>query len=110
MQTENMQIGTNGKYNYSSISSDTSSNHDMHGRDHIERSPSDLGSLTRTRVEHLGTSRQYWRDIILGVNDGLISTFLLVAGVAGGGLDSRDILLTGVAGALAGGVSMCTYQ
>jgi hypothetical protein len=22
--------------------------------------------------EHLGTTRQYWRDMILGVNDGLI--------------------------------------
>ena len=56
--------------------------------------------------EHLGKHRQYWRDIILGVNDGLISTFLLVAGVAGGGLASIDILLTGIAGGLAGAVSM----
>lgn len=56
--------------------------------------------------EHLGKHRQYWRDIILGVNDGLVSTFLLVAGVAGGGLSSIDILLTAIAGALAGAVSM----
>jgi len=52
--------------------------------------------------EHLGGSRQYWRDMILGVNDGLVSTFLLVAGVAGGGLSSNDILLTAIAGSLAG--------
>ena len=58
------------------------------------------------RTEHLGKHRQYWRDIILGVNDGLISTFLLVAGVAGSGLSSTDILLTAIAGALAGAVSM----
>ena len=57
-------------------------------------------------IEHLGKHRQYWRDIILGVNDGLVSTFLLVAGVAGGGLHSVDILLTAIAGALAGAVSM----
>ena len=31
-------------------------------------------------VEHLVKSRQYYRDMVLGVNDGLVSTFLLVAG------------------------------
>lgn len=46
------------------------------------------------------------RDVILGVNDGLISTFLLVAAVVGGGLDATQVLLTGVAGALAGMISM----
>ena len=46
------------------------------------------------------------RDIILGVNDGLVSTFLLVAGVVGGGLAAKQVLLTGVAGALAGMISM----
>ena len=55
---------------------------------------------------HIGASRQYMRDIILGVNDGLVSTFLLVSGVVGGGLSSTDVLLTGVAGALAGMISM----
>ena len=57
-------------------------------------------------TEHLGSHRQYWRDIILGVNDGLVSMFLLVAGVVGGGMATRSILLTGVAGAIAGAVSM----
>ena len=55
---------------------------------------------------HIGGSRQYMRDIILGVNDGLVSTFLLVSGVVGGGLSSTDVLLTGVAGAVAGAISM----
>ena len=55
---------------------------------------------------HLGESRQYLRDIILGVNDGLVSTFLLVAGVVGGGLTATQVLLTGIAGAVAGMVSM----
>ncbi len=57
-------------------------------------------------VEHLGDSRQYWRDIILGVNDGLVSMFLLVAGVVGGGLDTTAVLLTGIAGTIAGAISM----
>lgn len=56
--------------------------------------------------EHLGHSRQYLRDMILGVNDGLVSTFLLVAGVSGGGLSTTNILITAIAGALAGAVSM----
>lgn len=60
--------------------------------------------------KHLGKSRQYWRDIILGVNDGLVSTFLLVAGVAGGGLSSTDILLTAIAGAIAGAISMAAGE
>ena len=57
-------------------------------------------------VDHLGQSREYWRDIILGVNDGLVSMFLLVAGVVGGALDTRTVLLTAVAGAIAGAISM----
>jgi VIT1/CCC1 family predicted Fe2+/Mn2+ transporter len=56
--------------------------------------------------DHLGKARQYLRDVILGVNDGLISTFLLVAGVVGAGLDSTQVLLTAIAGALAGMISM----
>jgi hypothetical protein len=57
-------------------------------------------------TEHLGKHRQYWRDMILGVNDGLVSTFLLVAGVSGGGLSAVAILLTGIAGGVAGAISM----
>lgn len=59
---------------------------------------------------HIGDSRQYWRDIILGVNDGLVSIFLLVVGVVGGGLGLDQVLLTGVAGAIAGAVSMAAGE
>lgn len=59
---------------------------------------------------HIGESRQYIRDIILGVNDGLVSMFLLVAGVVGGGLTTKQILLTGVAGAIAGAISMAAGE
>ena len=61
-------------------------------------------------ISHLGNNRQYWRDIMLGVNDGLVSTFLLVAGVVGGGLSSPAILLTAIAGGVAGAVSMCSGE
>lgn len=55
---------------------------------------------------HVGTTRQYWRDMVLGVNDGLVSVFLLIVGVVGGGLDSTQVLLAGIAAAVAGAISM----
>ncbi len=63
-------------------------------------------TTTPPYVPHIGESRQYWRDIILGVNDGLVSTFLLVTGVVGGGLGTTAVLLTAIAGAVAGAISM----
>ncbi len=59
---------------------------------------------------HVGMSRQYWRDIVLGVNDGLVSMFLLAAGVVGGGLTAEQVLLTAVAGAIAGSISMAAGE
>ena len=59
---------------------------------------------------HIGPSRQYMRDMILGVNDGLVSVFLLVAGVVGGGLTSRQVLVAAVAAAVAGAVSMAAGE
>lgn len=67
-------------------------------------------SVEHPYVPHLGESRQYWRDMILGVNDGLVSIFLLVAGVVGGQLASRQVLLTAIAGAIAGAISMATGE
>jgi vacuolar iron transporter family protein len=70
----------------------------------------DVSSDCKAVKEHQSDGRQYWRDIILGVNDGLVSTFLLVAGVHGGGMSSKDILLTAIAGSVAGAVSMCAGE
>lgn len=61
-------------------------------------------------VPHIGESRPYWRDIILGVNDGLVSIFLLVVGVVSGGLTQQEVLLTAIAGAIAGAVSMAAGE
>ena len=46
------------------------------------------------------------RAAVLGVNDGLVSNASLVMGVAGAGVASSDILITGVAGLIAGACSM----
>jgi VIT1/CCC1 family predicted Fe2+/Mn2+ transporter len=45
-------------------------------------------------------------DLIFGANDGLVSILALVAGVYGAVTDSKLILITGVAGAIAGTISM----
>lgn len=45
-------------------------------------------------------------DIILGANDGIITTFAVVAGVAGAQLSPTVVLVLGVANLLADGVSM----
>lgn len=60
--------------------------------------------------EHLGPRSQYLRDVILGVNDGLVSIFLLVVGVVGGGVGSEVVLLAGLSGAFAGAVSMAAGE
>jgi predicted membrane protein (TIGR00267 family) len=46
------------------------------------------------------------RAAVLGANDGLLSNFSLVMGVAGAALSSQSILITGLAGLLAGAGSM----
>jgi VIT1/CCC1 family predicted Fe2+/Mn2+ transporter len=46
------------------------------------------------------------RAAVLGANDGLVSNFCLIMGVAGAGTDSRTVLLTAFAGLIAGAASM----
>jgi VIT1/CCC1 family predicted Fe2+/Mn2+ transporter len=46
------------------------------------------------------------RDAIFGMNDGLLSTFSLVAGVSGAAVGNTIVLLAGIAGAIAGAISM----
>ena len=54
----------------------------------------------------LGTARHYVRDLVYGANDGMITTFAVVSGVAGGALSSTAILIIGAANIAADGVSM----
>jgi VIT1/CCC1 family predicted Fe2+/Mn2+ transporter len=46
------------------------------------------------------------RDLVYGANDGLITTFAVVAGVAGGALSARAVLIVGAANLVADGLSM----
>jgi vacuolar iron transporter family protein len=55
---------------------------------------------------HRGGSGNELRAAVLGANDGLVSNFSLVMGVAGAGAGNPIILLTGLAGLVAGAGSM----
>jgi VIT1/CCC1 family predicted Fe2+/Mn2+ transporter len=62
--------------------------------------------VARFEGRHRATAGNALRAAVLGANDGLVSVFCLVMGVAGAGVESRQILLTGFAGLLAGALSM----
>lgn len=49
---------------------------------------------------------RYLKSIVFGANDGIVTTFAVVAGVAGAGLDPKIVLIMGVANMLADGLSM----
>ena len=60
-------------------------------------------------VEPVGTietARHYIRELVYGANDGIITTFAVVAGVAGGGLSLKAVLVVGAANLFADGLSM----
>ena len=57
---------------------------------------------TRARAH----AERYIGDLIYGANDGIITTFAIVAGVAGAALAPRIVVVLGVANLLADGFSM----
>jgi VIT1/CCC1 family predicted Fe2+/Mn2+ transporter len=57
------------------------------------------------------TTRVGWlRAAVLGANDGIVSTASLVLGVAAAGASASNILLSGVAGLVAGAMSMAAGE
>lgn len=65
----------------------------------------------RRHPEYHRHERNGWlRAMVLGANDGIVSTASLVVGVAAAGSDQAHILLTGVAGLVAGAMSMATGE
>jgi vacuolar iron transporter family protein len=59
---------------------------------------------------HRGVSGGNLRATVFGANDGLISNASLLMGVAGAGAGSDGLLMTGVAGLLAGALSMAAGE
>jgi len=70
--------------------------------------PGALSGSTLARLEgrHRGMGGNALRAAVLGANDGLVSNLSLVMGVAGADLAPHAILITGLAGLLAGSCSM----
>jgi hypothetical protein len=63
--------------------------------------------IARAEPWHRGVgSGNNLRAAVLGANDGLVSNFCLVMGVAGAGAGNSTVLLTGLAGLAAGACSM----
>jgi VIT1/CCC1 family predicted Fe2+/Mn2+ transporter len=62
--------------------------------------------LERHRTDRIG----WLRAAVLGANDGIVSTASLVLGVAAAGASSESILVAGVAGLVAGAMSMAAGE
>lgn len=57
------------------------------------------------------THRTGWlRAAVLGANDGIVSTASLILGVAAAGADSEGVLIAGIAGLVAGAMSMAAGE
>lgn len=69
-----------------------------------------------TRTDHIDTGRHRMpgsgglRAAVFGVNDGLVSNASLILGVAGAGAEPSVIVLSGIAGLLAGAFSMAAGE
>jgi VIT1/CCC1 family predicted Fe2+/Mn2+ transporter len=63
-------------------------------------------NLARFEKRHRSVGGNALRAAVLGGNDGLVSNFSLVMGVAGATSGQSEVLLTGIAGLLAGALSM----
>jgi vacuolar iron transporter family protein len=67
--------------------------------------------MSRLHLENHVVSRIGWlRASILGANDGIVSTASLIAGVAAAGAAQSNILITGIAGLVAGAMSMAAGE
>lgn len=64
-----------------------------------------------THRENHRTQRVGWlRAAVLGANDGIVSTASLILGVAAAGTGSHNILVAGIAGLVAGAMSMAAGE
>ncbi len=63
-------------------------------------------AVARLEGRHRAIGGNALRAAVLGANDGLVSNLSLVMGVAGAELSNQAILITGLAGLLAGAISM----
>jgi len=66
--------------------------------------------MRRHRERHVGGRVGWLRAAVLGANDGILSTAGLVVGVASAAATRESVLIAGVAGLVAGALSMATGE
>jgi VIT1/CCC1 family predicted Fe2+/Mn2+ transporter len=66
--------------------------------------------LRRHRERHLVARIGWLRAAVLGANDGIVSTASLIVGVAASAATHNDILIAGIAGLVAGSMSMAAGE
>lgn len=70
------------------------------------------GPHTARRSNHVApgglyeTAQHYVGDLVYGANDGILTTFAVVASVTGGALSATAVIIVGMANLLADGLSM----
>ena len=69
-----------------------------------------MRSLTLHGENHLVSRIGWLRAAVLGANDGIVSTASLIVGVAAAAATRGDILISGVAGLVAGAMSMAAGE
>lgn len=85
----------------------TETNHVAILRSIVENKTNVTGStLAKFEKRHRSVGGNALRAAVLGGNDGLVSNFSLVMGVAGASANGEGVLLAGLAGLLAGALSM----
>ena len=101
----NALVATKKKHNQSISGNEF--NHISILRSIVEQSPKVSGQqLARFEKRHRSVGGNAIRAAVLGGNDGLVSNFSLVMGVAGASHGGEGVVLAGVAGLLAGALSM----
>jgi VIT1/CCC1 family predicted Fe2+/Mn2+ transporter len=73
---------------------------------HSVRGGIEGGVLMQLEGRHRSTGGNALRAAVMGANDGLVSNLSLVMGVAGATLAGSGVLIAGIAGLLAGSISM----
>jgi VIT1/CCC1 family predicted Fe2+/Mn2+ transporter len=68
------------------------------------------GRIARAEGRHRAEIGGVLRATVFGINDGLVSNFSLVMGVAGGTTNNSIVLLAGIAGLVAGAFSMSSGE
>jgi VIT1/CCC1 family predicted Fe2+/Mn2+ transporter len=82
-----------------------------HGRALALASTDDVGAgLALADARHRTSAGGSLRAAVFGANDGLVSNFALIMGIAGGTSDPGVILLAGIAGLVAGAGSMAAGE